>query len=184
MAKKDDAPVVSKSKKPLTAAQQAQKDENIRQAQERLRKLQEKQALDNRLRRDPAFRAAHEAKIKADREAVQARLNEANQRRQAEAAAKIQEAGNRIFQREYQRTFVNAALTGEHKERLVSWLHEREPTFERVERFFKERPKFTAPTITATLEATLQQQLAVATLIAIAHSPQRFNELSQLLQAG
>ena len=135
MAKGGEPKVHVRVKKPRTLAQQerdnAKKERNVALAAQRLAELQARQKQEVYVRQHRQFltekaRRADEAVTKARQEAAR------------------QEAIN-AFKRSVEDRYVRDALHGPSAKALTKWLAGREATFERVERFFKERPHLVAP---------------------------------------
>jgi hypothetical protein len=112
------------SSKNKTAAQQAKKAANIAAYQARCAKHAE-----NMKARDIAH-AERMANLVAEREAEARRRAEAEEARQRHEAALLA-----------QQNFVQASLSGPSGFALKRWLKNRPATYERVKRFFDERPQ-------------------------------------------
>ena len=84
--------------------------------------------------------AKRDANIKAA-EIRNAKLAEKHKARDAQRLAAIVSYQQQAFERAY----VESALKGPHAYILNRWLVNRTATFERVSRFFNNRPHFTAP---------------------------------------
>ena len=104
----------------------------------RLKNLQARQKAENEARK---------ARILASNPLVKAQAEE-QKRRAEEVARQVQER-----QRQLESEFVSKALAGEHGLVLRRWLATRIPTFERVSRFFAERPKLNPPQVGLTKAA-------------------------------
>ena len=84
--------------------------------------------------------AKREANIKAA-EIRNAKLAELNKAKNDQRLAAVANYQRQVFERAY----VDAALKGPHAYILNRWLVNRAATFERVSRFFNDRPHFNAP---------------------------------------
>lgn len=94
--------------------------------------------------KSPRQLARRDANIKAAEE----RLAKLQEQQKADQAAKAQRVAERLAQVErenYEARYLDAALNGPVKFVLNRWLFNRPATFQRVQRFFNERPHLPQP---------------------------------------
>ena len=95
---------------------------------------------------------AQEAKKRANIKAAEARLKRLQAKQRQEVAEQRQRSADHWArveherqQAQFQKDYVEAALNGPAQFPLKRWLANRQPTFQRVHRFFDQRPELPQP---------------------------------------